>query len=562
MPFLGNLKWLFICFGFILACGLISWQFVSVHRSPSSKIVTLSPGADGITQSQLILSEIRKLKMDIAKIDSEMRSNDISKMLDRKFAQNARASRTNSNPNPAPVDLSKWKKWKNQNLVDSIGRYGVDQCQKHEKVYFLKTSKTGSTTMANILMRFGFRRPGTNYLLGETSNAAMFFINQYMSFNEDLCFLGRDLPDRPRFDISYIHMRYNKTAVDNVMHEDTFKITILRDPMTNFMSSWKYYNGLTVDLREKVNRDTGIDDWEKNPDFYKEMDQFLTKPWGYLESFPFEHSAYFFTANPQFLFFGKPSYLLKSDERRLEKLVDSWLFEIAEDFDHVLILEDLDRSLAVMMLKLCWDISDVLHLRLNSMRKDGKTLYSSSEKALRKFNWADFRLYEFFRKKLQREIETIGSEKIQLLAEEIASAADQLSKECLKQEESHGWISSPIIKNEMRHNQTCTLMIKDISTYIELDHVVRWKSEYPEWRMDPKKVVRRKTKGKEMPDFCKAGEGFSELMEKKEPEFRTFLNYKTNEYDIRNFIPEYLREFAKPLTTTERQDPKFHRILN
>ena len=62
------------------------------------------------------------------------------------------------------------KKWKNQPLKSYIGLYGKDKCQKHEKIYFLKTSKTGSTTIANILMRFGYARPGTNFLLGEASN--------------------------------------------------------------------------------------------------------------------------------------------------------------------------------------------------------------------------------------------------------------------------------------------------------------------------------------------------------------------------------------------------------
>ena len=150
-----------------------------------------------------------------------------------------------TNPDPKfrsrSGDSKIYKSWKNKPLKKTIGRYGKDTCEKHEKIYFLKTSKTGSTTMANILTRFGFARPGTNFLLGETTNGAMFFINGYMPFNEDLCFLGRDIENRPKFDISYIHMRYNKTAVDNVMHPDSFKLTILRDPLTNFVSSWKYY---------------------------------------------------------------------------------------------------------------------------------------------------------------------------------------------------------------------------------------------------------------------------------------------------------------------------------
>lgn len=45
-------------------------------------------------------------------------------------------------------------------------------------------------------------------------------------------------------------------------------------------------------------------------------------------------------------------------------LVRAWIQEISNDFDHILILEDLDTSLAVMMIKFCWNIDDVAHLKV------------------------------------------------------------------------------------------------------------------------------------------------------------------------------------------------------
>ena len=88
-----------------------------------------------------------------------------------------------------------------------------------------------------------------------------------------------------------------------------------------------------------MNEDTGVEDWESGPDLYKEMDTFLTKPLEYLKGFRYDHSAYFFTMNPQFLFFGYPSYLLQSQENSLLQLVNAWIQEIENDFDHILILE-------------------------------------------------------------------------------------------------------------------------------------------------------------------------------------------------------------------------------
>ena len=66
------------------------------------------------------------------------------------------------------------------------------------------------------------------------------------------------------------------------------------------------------------------------------------------------------------IFFGKPSYLLHEGPEKLEELVDQWIDEIDKDFNHVIILEQLSESLAVMMIKMCWDINDMISLRMNT----------------------------------------------------------------------------------------------------------------------------------------------------------------------------------------------------
>ena len=119
-------------------------------------------------------------------------------------------------------------------------------------------------------------------------------------------------------------------------------------------------------MRKEINDDIeSLMDWEDSPDFFSEMEQFLEKPWEYLKNVSYSDGTYFFTVNPQFVFFGYPTYLLQNTEQSLSHLVDNWIYDIDQDFDHVIILEDLDRSLAVLMVKLCWDIEDVVHLKVN-----------------------------------------------------------------------------------------------------------------------------------------------------------------------------------------------------
>ena len=42
-------------------------------------------------------------------------------------------------------------------LKKQMGDYELEKCKIQDKIYFLKTSKTGSTSIANILTRFGIR---------------------------------------------------------------------------------------------------------------------------------------------------------------------------------------------------------------------------------------------------------------------------------------------------------------------------------------------------------------------------------------------------------------------
>ena len=50
------------------------------------------------------------------------------------------------------------KKVQLDQLKKQMGDYELNQCKIEDKIYFLKTSKTGSTSVANILTRFGIRK--------------------------------------------------------------------------------------------------------------------------------------------------------------------------------------------------------------------------------------------------------------------------------------------------------------------------------------------------------------------------------------------------------------------
>lgn len=475
-------------------------------------------------------------------------------------------------------------------LKESIGLYEKMECTRQEHVYFLKTSKTGSTTLANILIRLGLRVPGTNFLLGESSNGGLFFTNAYMPFSAETCFMGQNLENRPKFDISYVHMRYNKTAVDIVMQPDTKKISILRNPLDNFVSSWRYYNGLMKDMRRMLPM-YAEDHKEfietKDADFISEMEQFLLDPHKYLKPLHFAHGAYMFTYHPQLLFFGYPTYLLSPGKFKLDKLVAAWLSEIVNDFDHILILEDLDASLAVLMIKFCWNVDDVAHLKLNSMRKEEKKLSKQAEELQRQYNWGDWMLYEFFTQKHYADIREIGIKKVEYYKSQIIARSEEISNECIQQNVATSplqWISTPRVRPEKAKNQTCHHMTKDTSGFLIMEHILRWKEEYPEYFKNmpaplpaplprvaagirptpplPKKARSMLTPPrKRFPRLCNGPKNFIEYLDKQERYAMSYFGWETNEWDIRPEWPDYIKQYSQSYTVAEHKLGDLYRKL-
>ena len=80
-------------------------------------------------------------------------------------------------------------------------------------------------------------------------------------------------------------------------------------------------------------------------------------------------------------------------------------------------------------------------------------------------NWADFKLYDYFNRRLDREVLKIGTDKVDYYEKLINKRIDQYKEECLEKDQSTGgWISSVRLKPEKRKNQTCYLITKGTVT--------------------------------------------------------------------------------------------------
>lgn len=84
--------------------------------------------------------------------------------------------------------------------------------------------------------------------------------------------------------------------------------------------------------------------------------------------------------------------------------IERWIADIDKEFDFILITERFDVSLAVLMVKFCWDVDDVAYVKLNRQVSLGKKPLTEEMKSqIEYLNWADLLLYKHFNSKLDIE---------------------------------------------------------------------------------------------------------------------------------------------------------------
>ena len=139
--------------------------------------------------------------------------------------------------------------------------------------------------------------------------------------------------------------------------------------------------------------------------------------------------------------------------------IERWIADIDKEFDFILITERFDVSLAVMMVKFCWDIDDVAYVKLNRQVSVGKKPLTAEMKSqIENLNWADLLLYKHFNSKLDAEIKQIGNEKIEKIVSEIRNRSQVLQDECI--DETQQMINDegviwPTLKENRATNITC-----------------------------------------------------------------------------------------------------------
>ncbi|KAI5625428.1 galactose-3-O-sulfotransferase 2-like isoform X1 [Silurus asotus] len=279
-------------------------------------------------------------------------------------------------------------------------------CQPKSHIVFLKTHKTASSTILNILYRYGDTHNLT-FALPVNMHSQLFYPHYFMPHFVE----GVRTHQVTEFHIMCNHMRFRGPEVRKVMPKDTFYFSIMRNPVSMMESLFTYYKSIPAFHGFGTLEDFLLDNGRsyngtlRNNHYARNILSF---------DFGFNNSAV--------------SSAAELDERGLAIIA-----AIESEFHLVLISEYFDESMVLLRHALCWTLEDVLSFRLNSRNeKSRKSLSAEMIEKVMQWSSLDWRLYQHFNSSFWKRIDTsLGRAKLQQEVELLRARRVVLEETCL-----------------------------------------------------------------------------------------------------------------------------------
>ncbi|XP_026208504.1 galactose-3-O-sulfotransferase 4 isoform X2 [Anabas testudineus] len=310
----------------------------------------------------------------------------------------------------------------------------LGSCQPHTHIMFLKTHKTASSTVLNMLYRFGEER-NLHFAL-----PMGYQLGYPLPFNAHRV-KGYRGPRVTDFHIMGNHMRFNKLEVEKVMSADTFYFSIIRDPVALAESSFAYYKEVAPAFRKAKTLGDFADDPRKYYDPRLRNNHYARNLLWY--DFGMDHNANFSIS------------LAQHGEAIIHRT-----------FKLILVSEYFDQSMILLRHALCWPLDAVVSFSLNARqqkpsgiggmrgswvdkaaavagvsvraghsqvkREPNLLLTEEQREKLRQWNALDWYLYKAFNRSFWEEVSRFGHT---LMEQEVAllrMRRDSLAQVCLR----------------------------------------------------------------------------------------------------------------------------------
>ncbi|XP_061073647.1 galactose-3-O-sulfotransferase 2 [Conger conger] len=282
---------------------------------------------------------------------------------------------------------------------------GAPACLPRGHIVFLKTHKTASSTILNILYRYGDSR-GLTFALPLNKHYQLFYPFYFAAHFVE----GFRLKAVKEYDIMCNHMRFMPAEIKRVMPEDAFYFSILRNPVSMMESIFIYYKAIPA-FRKARN----LDDFLNNASH------------SYNASLSNNHYA----KNLLAFDFGFDNNNNIVDIQRQANLSIS---AIEQNFHLILISEYFDESMIMLKNALCWSLDDVVSFKLNSRsNRTRQELSPFTMEKIKAWNSLDWKIYQHFNATFWRKVEqTVGLDRMRQEVARLQERRRQLMKTCLK----------------------------------------------------------------------------------------------------------------------------------
>uniref|UniRef100_A0A672GX00 Galactose-3-O-sulfotransferase 2 n=2 Tax=Salarias fasciatus TaxID=181472 RepID=A0A672GX00_SALFA len=277
-------------------------------------------------------------------------------------------------------------------------------CQPKSHIVFLKTHKTASSTIQNILYRYGENR-GLTFALPRNKHNQL----SYPRYFDTRFVNGVESKLSMPFDILCNHMRFKNPEVKKLMPQDSFYFSIVRNPVAMMESMYIYYKYLGVFRRTKS------------------LEDFLDNGLNILSLLHnYAHNNLAFD-------FGFDN-IATADTPDLETIVNEVITGIEQDFHLILITEYFDESMILLKHSLCWSLEDVVSFKLNSRHDQSrKSISQITAEKIKRWNVLDWRIYEHFNATFWHKVRSlVGEEEMKREVSQLKELQAKLTSICLE----------------------------------------------------------------------------------------------------------------------------------
>ncbi|XP_005533825.1 PREDICTED: galactose-3-O-sulfotransferase 4 [Pseudopodoces humilis] len=268
-------------------------------------------------------------------------------------------------------------------------------CRPRSHVVFLKTHKTGGSSVLNVLSRYA------------ESRRLRFALPVRYQFGYPGMFraeLVRGFRPGETFDVLGHHMRFRLREVQRVMPNDSFYFSIVRDPGSLGASAFSYFRTASPAFRRSPS-----------------LAAFLASPSRFFQ--PGARGNHY-ARDLQWFDFGLPRPSRPSQ-------IPALLAELERIFPLVLLAERFDESLVLLRERLCWPPNSVDTFPHNS-RGSSQEIPAWQVRRLRAWNSLDWALYSHFNRTFWRHAERFGLARLRREAAALRRRREELARRCLR----------------------------------------------------------------------------------------------------------------------------------